>query len=432
MWEFMKFKTAVVTLVVASLCGLAQAAEKKIDGVAAIVDNNVVLESEVNEMVNRVKLNAQKQGQQLPADKVLRIQAMERLIMTNLQLQLAKRMGLQITDPQLDQTIENIAREQNISVEQFRQQVVAEEGSYERFRERLREEITAGEVVRANVQRRIYISPQEIDTLTKLMEEQGGNTEQYRIGHILIAVPAEATPEQITEAEDKAKKVVELLNNGSDFKKIAITSSMADNALEGGDMGWLNINEMPTLFADQVRGKKKKDFIGPLRSGAGFHVLTIFDIQGANVVEFEEVRARHVLIKPSVIVSEEKAKQMLTQFVADVKAGKADFAEFAKANSEDPGSKLKGGDLGFADPEVYVPEFKDTLKRIAINEISQPFRTQHGWHVVQLLEKRTVDATAERKREQVTRMIYTRRYNEESANFMRELRDKGFIEIISE
>ncbi len=307
-----------------------QAVETKVDAVAAIVNNSVVLESEVGDMVARVKKNAAKQGQTLPSDSALQVQALERLIMNSLQLQIAKRMGLQITDAQLDQTIDNIAREQKLSVEQFRAQVVREEGSYELFRERLREEITTGEVMRSNVQRRIYVSPQEIDTLTKMMEQQGASNEQYNIGHILVALPGQPTADQIKEAETKAGKVMELLRGGSDFKKIAIASSSAETALEGGDMGWMNINEMPTLFADQVRGKKKKDLIGPLRSGAGFHILTIFDIKGANVVEFEEISSRHVLIKPSIIVSEEKARHMLMKFAVDFKAGKADFAAFAK------------------------------------------------------------------------------------------------------
>ena len=410
----------------------AQAAETKVDAVAAVVNNTVVLESEVTDMVNRVKKNAAAQGQTLPSDKVLHVQSMERLITNSLQLQLAKRMGLQITDAQLDQAIGNIAREQNMTVDQFRLNVEREEGSFEQFRERLREEITTTEVLRANVQRRIYISPQEIDTMTKLMEEQGASNEQYNIGHIMIALPNQPNAEQIKEAEDKAQTVMKLLRNGSDFKKIAIASSSADTALEGGDMGWMNINEMPTLFADQIRGKKKKDLIGPLRSGAGFHIVTIFDIRGANVVEFEEVHSRHVLIKPSIIVSEEKAKNMLTQFVADFKAGKADFAEFAKANSEDPGSKLKGGDLGFADPSIFVPEFRETIGKLKNDEVSAPFRTQHGWHVVQVLDRRTVDATADKKRDQVMRMLYNRRYNEESSNFLRELRDEAFIEVIAE
>jgi len=428
----MKLKQIFAAALTSCVLLQAQAAETKVDAIAAVVNNGVVLESEVTDMVNRVKKNAAAQGQTLPSDKVLHVQSLERLITNSLQLQTAKRMGLQITDAQLDAAIANIAQEQKMSMEQFRLSVEKEEGSFEQFRERLREEITTSEVLRANVQRRIYISPQEIDTLTKLMEQQGASNEQYTIGHILIALPGQPSSEQIKEAEEKAATVMKLLRNGSDFKKIAIASSSADTALEGGDMGWMNINEMPTLFADQVRGKKKKDLIGPLRSGAGFHILTIFDIKGANVVEFEEVLSRHVLIKPSVIISEEKAKNTLQQFARDFKAGKADFAAFAKEHSEDPGSRLKGGELGWADPAMYVPEFRDTLKRLQKDQLSEPFRTEHGWHIVQLLDKRMVDATAERKRDQIARMLFNRRFNEESAAFLRELRDEAYIETVRE
>lgn len=409
-----------------------QSAEREIDSVAVVVDNGVVLQSDINDVVDRVKRNAAAQGQTLPSDSALRTQATERLILTSLQLQMAQRMGLQISDAQLDDTIRNIAQSENLSLEAFRQQVIAEEGNYERFRERLREEMITGEVLRANVQRRIYISPQEIDSVLKLMEEQGASTEQYNLGHILISIPNQASTEDISSAKERADKVIELLREGSDFKRIAIASSSGSKALEGGDLGWMNINEMPTLFAEAIRGRKKADLVGPLRSGAGFHILTIFDIRGENVAEINEVKSRHILLKPSIILSEDRARSMLADFAAKVRAGEADFAELAKQHSEDPGSKLNGGELGWSEPAVYVPAFRDTLNRLAVNEISEPFRTEHGWHIAQVLDKRTVDATADKKREQVYRMIFNRRYNEEAGNFMRELRSEAHIEVLAE
>ena len=410
----------------------AVAAEREIDRVAAIVDNSVVLESDIVDIVERVKRNAAAQGQTLPSDAALRTQATERLILTNLQLQMAQRMGMQISDSQLDDTIRNIASGENLSLEAFRQQVVSEEGNYERFRERLREEMITGEVVRANVQRRIYISPQEVESLIKLMEEQGASNEQYNLGHILIAIPAQAATDDVNQAKERADKVMELLRSGSDFKRIAIASSSGAKALEGGDLGWMNINEMPSLFSEAIRGRKKSDIIGPLRSGAGFHILTIFDIRGDNVADIKEVKSRHILLKPSIILSEERARTMLADFAAKLRAGEADFAELAKQHSEDPGSKLNGGDLGWAEADIFVPAFRDTLNRLQLNEISEPFRTEHGWHIAQVLEKRTVDATADKKREQVYRMIFNRRYGEEANNFLRELREEAHIEVMSE
>ncbi|MEE2024113.1 MULTISPECIES: peptidylprolyl isomerase SurA [Alkalimonas] len=415
-----------------SLLALPQsyAAEREIDRIAAIVDSGVVLESEVREIVERVKRNASAQGQGLPSDEVLRVQALERLIETSLQMQMANRMGLQISDAQLDQTIQRIAAGENMTLDQFRLQVEREEGSYQQFRERLREEITTSEVMRNAVQRRIYISPQEVESLLRVMQEQGATSEQYNIGHILIGLPSQPGTDDIEQARRQAERVLELLKDGTDFRQQAITSSSGSRALEGGDMGWMNINEMPTLFAEAIRGKRRGDLIGPLRSGAGFHILTIFDIRGENVAEILETKSRHVLIRPSIIVSEERARDRLARFVADFRAGNADFAEFAREHSEDPGSRNSGGDLGWAEPDIFVPEFRDTLLRLELNEISEPFRTEHGWHVVQLLDRRSVDATADRQREQIYRMIFNRRFNEESTSFLRELRDEAYIEIV--
>lgn len=428
----MKLQQVICVVLLGFASVTVSAAEREIDRVAAIVDNGVVLKSDVDEIVTRVKRNAEAQGQTLPSDQALRTQATERLIMTNLQLQLAQRMGLQISDAQLDDTIRNIAQGENLTPEQFRQRIIQDEGDYERFRENVREEIITNEVMRANVQRRIYISPQEVDNLLKLMEEQGAINEQYKLGHILISVPNQATTEQINESKDRADQVMKLLREGSDFRRIAIASSSGANALEGGELDWMNINELPTLFSEGIRGRKKGDLVGPLRSGAGFHILTIFDIRGENVAELTEVNARHILIKPSIIVSEERAKTLLSDMVKKVRAGEADFAELAKQHSEDPGSKLKGGELGWNEPSVYVPAFRDTLNRLEINEISEPFRTEHGWHITQLLERRTVDATADKKRDQVYRMIFNRRFNEESTSFLRELRDDAYIEVLAD
>lgn len=406
------------------------ASEQEVDRIAAIVDSGVVLKSEVDEVVQRVKRNAAVQGQSVPSDQVLRVQALDRLINTSLQMQMAERMGLQISDPQLDQTIQRIAAEEGMTLEQFRQQVVAEEGSYQSFRERLREEITTNEVLRNSVQRRIYISPQEVESLLRVMQEQGATSEQYNIGHILIGLPSQATTEDIDSARNRAESVLKLLKEGADFRQQALTSSSGNRALEGGDMGWMNINEMPTLFAEAIRDKRRGDLIGPLRSGAGFHILTIFDIRGENVAEIQEVKARHVLIRPSIILSEERARETLARFTREFRNGEADFATFAREHSEDPGSRNNGGDLGWADPEMYVPEFRDTLNRLELNELSEPFRTEHGWHIVQLLDRRSVDATIENQREQIYRMIFNRRFNEETSNFLRELRDEAYVEIV--
>lgn len=409
---------------------LANAVEQSLDKVSVIVDQGVILESEISELVNSVKQGAVAEGQALPSDRALRTQAIERLILKSLQMQMAERMGIQISDPQLEQTIGNIAQRDSISIDELRKRVQLDGLTYEVYREKIREELITGEVTRANVRRRVYITPQEIDTLVSLISQQGAEQAEYRLGHILIAVPSGATEEQITKARDTADKVLELLNSGSDFTKIAIASSSGPKALEGGDMGWMNVNSMPTLFAEAVEGKKKDELIGPLRSGAGFHVLKILDSRGIEVIEVEEVNARHILVKPSIILSDQKAEKMLQEFRTKLIEGEEDFAKLAKQHSEDPGSALKGGVLGWNDPSIYVPEFKDALSTLKKDEYSQPIRTVHGWHLIQLIERRIDDATEKRKEDRAYQLLFNRKFNEETDTWLREMREGAYIELL--
>ncbi len=406
------------------------AQQVSLDRVAVIVDQGVILESEIEALVEDVRRNAQNKDQTLPADRVLRTQAIERLILKNLQMQMADRMGIQVSDPQLEQTIANIAQGEGMEVSQLRAQLNNEGMSYDDYREDVREELIIGEVRRANVRRRIYITPQEIDALVKLMDEQGAEQAEYQLGHILIGLPSEPSEDVIEDARSRAEKVITLLNDGSDFARIAITSSSGSEALEGGDMGWLNINSMPTLFAEAVQGKDKGELIGPIRSGAGFHILKIKDTRGIEKVTVEEVNARHILIKPSIILSEEKAKEMLVKFRQQVIDGETEFAALAKEHSDDPGSALKGGNLGWADPNMYVPAFKEALANLEPGEYSKPIRSTHGWHLIQLEDRRLDDATDKRKEDKASQLIYNRKFKEESEAWIREMRDAAYIEVL--
>ncbi|WP_414829826.1 peptidylprolyl isomerase SurA [Alteromonas sp. H39] len=406
------------------------AQEVMLDKVAVIVDQGVILESEIQALVSEVKRNAEENSQDLPSDRALRTQAIERLIVKSLQMQMAERMGIRISDPQLEQTISNIAANQGASLEDLRRQLRLDGIAYEDYREDVREEMIIGEVRRANVRRRVYITEQEVNTLVKLIEQQGAEQAEYRLGHILIGFPPEPNDADVADARDRADKVLELLNTGSDFAKIALASSSGSEALEGGDMGWLNINSMPTLFAEAVQGKAKDELIGPIRSGAGFHILKIMDTRGIETVTVEEVNSRHILIKPSIILSEEKAKEMLSTFKQQLIDGEADFAELAKEHSEDPGSALRGGELGWTDPNNYVPAFRDALAQLEPGEYSDPVRSVHGWHLMQLIDRRFDDATDKRKEEKAHQLIFNRKFAEESETWLREMRDAAYIEVL--
>ena len=413
----------------ASLCQSVVAAPVEIDKVIGVVNQGVILKSEVDTIIDRVKKQAQEQGQQLPKDETLRVQAVERLVNQALMMQMAERMGLQISDSQLDQTLANMAKEQGGTIADLRRTIEGSGESFQAYREEIRKEITTQQVTRASVDRRIYISEQEVDNLLKIMETQGQSAEEYDIGHILIDIPNDATADEITDAKTRADKVIELLNDGQEFKRIAISSSSGSKALEGGQLGYMGINEMPSLFAEAVKGQKKGAIVGPLRSGAGFHIIKVQDVRGLQVVETTEVRSRHILIKPSIILSEEKARSMLAGFAKDLRAGTADFGELAKEYSEDPGSALKGGEYDWTDPTTYVPAFKDTLLSLKENEISEPFRTQFGWHIVQLLGKRVADKTELAKRNRAHGMLFNRKFKEESFNWQQEMREQAHVEI---
>ncbi|GGM79916.1 peptidylprolyl isomerase SurA [Shewanella xiamenensis] len=405
------------------------AAPQPLDRVAVQINDGIVLESEITNMIDTVKANAKAANQSLPSDSALRTQVIERLILTRLQLQMADRIGLHIGDLQLDQAIENIAREQKMTVAQMQQKIESEGLSFSQYREQLREEITLGEIQRIQVQRRIQVSPQEITGLVKLIQEQGMKDVEYQIGHILIDVPSNPTSEQLEASSKRASAVLERLNSGEDFRRTAIASSSGPKALEGGIWDYMNINEMPTLFAEVINGAKKGDIIGPIKSGAGFHIIKIMDARGLQTKEIEEVRARHILLKPSPILSEDRAKAMLEQFLKQIRSGEAKFEDLARQYSEDPGSATKGGELGWAEPGIYVPEFAQTLNSLSPDQISEPFRTTHGWHITQLEERRKTDATDQFNTNRAHQLIFRRKFNEELQNWLDEMRADAYIEV---
>ncbi|GIU41570.1 chaperone SurA [Shewanella sairae] len=406
-----------------------QAAPTPLDRVTVQINEGIILESEVSGMVQTIKANANKAGQKLPSDTALRTQVIERLILTRLQLQMADRIGLHIGDLQLDQTIENIAKEQNITVAQMKAQIESEGTTFAQYREQLREEITLGEIQRIQVQRRIQVSPQEINNLVKIINEQGLKEVEFQIGHILIDVPSDANSQQLDAASKRAAAVLKRLQDGDDFRSIAIAASSGPKALEGGIWDYMNINEMPTLFAEVVGDAKTGDIIGPIKSGSGLHIIKVMDARGLQTKEVDEVKSRHILLKPSPILSEERAKSMMDRFLAQVKSGEAKFEDLARQYSEDPGSAVKGGELGWADPSMYVPAFAQELNSLEIGEYSEPFRSTHGWHIVQLEDKRTTDATDQFNTNRAHQLIFRRKFNEELQNWLDEMRSEAFIDI---
>ncbi|MEI7236505.1 MULTISPECIES: peptidylprolyl isomerase SurA [Pectobacterium] len=410
----------------------AFAAPQAVDKVAAVVDNSVVLESDVNSLLQSVKLNAQQAGQQLPDDATLRHQITDRLIMDNIILQMAQKMGIQVTDEQLNQAITNIAAQNKMSLDQLKSQLAYEGLNYNTYRNQIRKEMLISEVRNNEVRRRITVLPQEVDTLAKQIATQTGENDELNLSHILIPLPENPTQQQVDEAENLATSLVKQINEGADFGKLAITYSADPQALKGGQMGWGKLQEIPTLFAERLTQAQKGQVVGPIRSGVGFHILKVNDIRGGNKsVSVTETHARHILIKPSVVMTDSQAQAKLAEVAQQIKNGSTDFASQAKLLSQDPGSANQGGDLGWASPDMYDPAFRDALLKLKKGEISQPVHSSFGWHLIQLLDTRQVDKTDAAQKEQAYRMIFNRKFAEEAQTWMQEQRAAAYVKVIN-
>lgn len=426
------FCSAAVLIASSFLLNNTVHAQQILDRVVVVVDDGVVLQSQIDHLVQQVKRGQNFNADNAPSDEVLETQAIERLILQEIQLQMADRMGIEIDDSQLEQAISEIAGNQDMTIAELRETMVSNGMSWATYRENIRNELVIQQVQRAAVRQRVSITPQEIDNLVKLIDNNQEVQTEYRLAQILIAADSNASQAELEKAKDRADTVLNLLDKGSDFADLAVRSSSGSAALDGGDMGWMTVNSMPTLFAEVVDGKAEGDIVGPIRSGIGFHILKVQDKRGEQTVEVQEVKARHILIKPSVILSDNKAKEMLNQYREQIANDEKTFAELARQHSADPGSASRGGDLGWARPDKYAPEFKQKVETIDVDTISEPFRTQFGWHIVEVTERRTQDATQESKQERAYQMLFSRKFREELDNWQQEMRDQAYIRRVAE
>ncbi|EBV7204821.1 peptidylprolyl isomerase SurA [Salmonella enterica] len=417
---------------IAMIANTSFAAPQVVDKVAAVVNNGVVLESDVDGLMQSVKLNAGQAGQQLPDDATLRHQILERLIMDQIILQMGQKMGVKITDEQLDQAIANIAKQNNMTMDQMRSRLAYDGLNYSIYRNQIRKEMIISEVRNNEVRRRITVLPQEVDALAKQIGTQNDASTELNLSHILIALPENPTSEQVNDAQRQAESIVEEARNGADFGKLAITYSADQQALKGGQMGWGRIQELPGIFAQALSTAKKGDIVGPIRSGVGFHILKVNDLRGqSQSISVTEVHARHILLKPSPIMNDQQARLKLEEIAADIKSGKTTFAAAAKEYSQDPGSANQGGDLGWATPDIFDPAFRDALTKLHKGQISAPVHSSFGWHLIELLDTRKVDKTDAAQKDRAYRMLMNRKFSEEAATWMQEQRASAYVKILS-
>ncbi|EKF9081550.1 peptidylprolyl isomerase SurA [Vibrio cholerae] len=423
------WKPTLISVLSALTLFNAHAEPKQLDSVAVIVNSGVILQSDVDSALKTIKANAKQNKQPLPQEMVLREQVLEKLIIDTLQQQEADRIGVKIDDNRLNEAIKEIAKNNQQTQEQLIASVAQEGLTYPEFREQVRKEMAASDARNALVRRRINILPAEVDTLAELLAQETDATVQYKISHIQLRVD---DGQDKSAAETLANKLVNDLKNGADFAQMAYAYSKGPKALQGGDWGWMRKEEMPTIFADQIKMQNKGSIIGPFRSGVGFHMLKIDDVKGLEMVAVTEVNARHILIKPTIILSDEGAQKQLNEFVQRIKNGEVTFAELAQQYSQDPGSAAQKGELGYQTPDLYVPEFKHQIETLPVGQISEPFKTVHGWHIVEVLDRREVDRTDSALKNKAYRILFNRKFNEEASAWLQELRASAFVEVLKD
>lgn len=406
------------------------AAVEELDSIVAVVNEDVVVQSELNREINMAIPQLQQQGTPVPPPEQLRKQVLDRLIMKRIQQQRAKQLGIKVDEATLNAAIQAIASRNGLSVEDLKASLETGHVRFEDFREDTRQQILAARLQNQEVMSGIQITDQEVERF--LQREKGKliPREQVRLQHILVALPDEPTPAQISQAEAKAKQLVAKLRGGADFAAVAAASSEGRTALQGGDLGWFEMAAVPSLVADRAQKMALGEITDPIRSPSGFNIIRLAEIKGGLPGNVTQSKTRHILIRTNELVSDSDARTRLNQLRMRIIGGD-DFATLARANSDDTGSALKGGDLGWVNPGDTVPEFEEVMNKLNPKDVSEPFRSSFGWHILQVEERRTQDTADDVLRHKAREAIQRRKVEEAADVWLKRLRDESFVDLRS-
>lgn len=407
----------------------AQAKVRMLDRIVAVVNDGVIMNSELDQRVDQVVARFQANKRALPPMDVIRKQVLDRMVLERIQLQMADKAGIRVDDGGLNQALAGIAKQNNMTLQQFSDTIRGEGENWPDFREHIRNEMVISRLQQHEVAHRVRITDREVDRF--LNSEVGRKMFQadFHLGHILIKVPENASPQQIEQAKAKAETIVKKLRNGADFSEIAAANSAGPNALEGGDLGWRPAVQWPTLFANAALDMKKGDISQPLRSGAGFHILKLLDRRGGTQKVVTQYKVRHILIKPDQLTSSDQAHQEAQKLHDDVASGKLSFAEAAKDHSDDPGSAAQGGDLGWVTPGQMVPKFENVMEHTKPGTLSPVFESRFGYHFLEVEATRQADMSDKYRRLQARNALQKQRYDEELENWLQEQRSQAYVNI---
>ena len=417
-------------LLVFSLSALsaATAEDKLIDRIVAVVNNDVVLSSELDREILLLEKQAGQAGQRLPDRNVLMDRVLERLIRNKIQMQRAETLGISVDEETLNRALSSIARNNNMSLAGFRQALRSEGIDYQGFREGIREELTISRLRAREVDNKITVSQREIDSFLKRSEQNRQQQSSYRLQHILIGVPDGASSEQIATARNKIAEIAASLDTGADFGRLAATHSDGAKALDGGDIGWRTPDELPELFADAITPLSAGEISEPLRSPNGYHLLKVNDIRSSEAETATETRARHILIKDKPDTNSDTNRARLQDLRERIVGGES-FAQVAKDFSEDSNSAVRGGELPWYRRGEMVPEFEQVVASLPIGAVSEPFRSDFGWHIAEPMERRQYNPSSENRRKEAEATLRKTRGDEEYDSWLRRLRSEAYVEI---
>jgi len=399
-----------------------------LDSIAAVVNDGVVLVSELNDEEVLITDRLKQQKLELPPENILRDQVLERLVMQEIEMQRATHAGIKIPDEALNNALQEVAQRNGMTLTQLPDALASQGVDYASYRDEMRKELTLTLLRQRDVLQHIQVTPREIDQYLARQAKHPSDSFEYNVSHILIAVPQSASPAQLEQAQARAQDVYKRASAGEDFAKLAVAYSNSQTALEGGSLGWRKGTELPTFLADQVVDLKPGQVSQPVRAPTGFHIVKLNDVRGqSKQVVVDQVHTRHILMRTNELQDDATVKQKLEQIRARVLKGE-DFAGLAQTSSQDPGSASDGGDLGWTSPGTFEPQFEKQLEDLKVGEITEPFHTQYGWHIVQLLGRRKFDSTDELKRKHAIDEIRASKADEETELWLRRLRDDAFVE----
>ncbi len=398
-----------------------QAEIEVLDEIVAIVDDNIILRSELDGRLQQVRANIAQSGQDVPDERIRR-EVMDIMILESLQLQMAERVGLRISDEQLNASMARIAAQNNMTLEQFRKALNDSGTSYNSAREQIHREMLLQQVQRGNVNQRIQITDQEIANYLESDEGRKRTAPEYHFAHILVATTSDASNSEIESAKAQADKIYRALKTGGNVDALL----KAEN-VQPSDLGWRKAPDLPSLFAEQASMVQDGEVLSPLQSASGFHVIKLLESRGHNEV-IAQTRARHILLKPSAIRSEKDTEKLASALRARTQAGES-FYDLAKTYSEDIGSAQEGGDLGWTSPGQMVPEFQEAMEATAVGKVSEPFKSRYGWHIVKVEDRRQQDVTMDLRRNMARNILHERKFDEELDIWLRKIRDEAYVDI---